>query len=232
MIWPRHFRQAGLVVAAGAPAPVPRAAGGAILQWRRGVSIGEALADARRQAGLTVSQVSMRTRIRETIIRDIERDEYSACGGDFYARGHIRAIAHAVGADPGPVIREYDASQPTPHPVTAADLFRPVMPVRMHERHRLNWAWVLGLALVVALGLIAYHLISGPHQPSRARPAAGTGPVTHRHAGHGRPHPAPTTTRAAGPYAGQVVIHLTAVEDCWVEFTTPGAGYLSQAYDG
>jgi hypothetical protein len=87
MIWPRHFRQAGLVVAAEAPAPVPRAADGAILQWRRGVSIGEVLADARRQAGLTVSQVSQRTRIRETIIRDIERDEYSACGGDFYARG-------------------------------------------------------------------------------------------------------------------------------------------------
>jgi hypothetical protein len=135
-----------------------------------------------------------------------------------------------VGADPGPLIREYDATQPKPGPVTAADLFRPVMPVRMHERHRLNWAWVLGLALVVALGLIAYHLISGPHQPSRARPAAGTGPVTHRHAGHGRPRPAPTTTRAAGPYAGQVVIHLTAVEDCWVEFTTPDGGYLSQSY--
>lgn len=51
------------------------------------MSIGQVLADARCQAGLTVSQVSQRTRIRETIIRDIERDEYSACGGDFYARG-------------------------------------------------------------------------------------------------------------------------------------------------
>jgi hypothetical protein len=32
------------------------------------------------------------------------------------------------------------------------------------------------------------------------------------------------------PYANQVVIHLTAIEDCWVEFTTPGGGYLSQSY--
>src|SRR5258708_5973517 len=164
------------------------------------------------------------------MIRGMERDESWACGGDFYARGHIRAIAHAVGADPGLLIREYDASQPKPDPVTAADLFRPVMPVRMHERHRLNWAWALGLALVVALGLIAYHLISGPQQPSRARPAAGTGPVTHRHPRHGRPHPARKPPRAAGPHAGQVVIHLTAVEDCWVEFTAPGGGYLSQSY--
>ena len=48
--------------------------------------IGETLAQARQQAGLTVAQVSARTRIRETIIRGIEDDDYSACGGDFYAR--------------------------------------------------------------------------------------------------------------------------------------------------
>ena len=35
------------------------------------MSIGESLADARRQAGLTITQVSRETRIRESIIRDI-----------------------------------------------------------------------------------------------------------------------------------------------------------------
>jgi cytoskeletal protein RodZ len=94
-------------------------------QRRRGVSIGEVLAEARRGADLTVTQVSQRTRIRETIIEDIERGDYSACGGDFYARGHIRAIARAVGADPGPLIAEYDASQRALGPVTAADLLGP-----------------------------------------------------------------------------------------------------------
>ena len=63
------------------------------------MSIGAALAEARQRAGLTVAQVSERTRIRETIIRGIEDDDYSACGGDFYARGHIRAIAKVVGTD-------------------------------------------------------------------------------------------------------------------------------------
>ena len=83
--------------------------GSEIGPWRRRVSIGEALTAARHQAGLTVTQVSQRTRIRETIIRGIEGDDFSACGGDFYARGHIRAIARAVGADPEPLIREYDS---------------------------------------------------------------------------------------------------------------------------
>ena len=68
------------------------------------------LAAARHQADFTITQVSQRTRIKETIIRGIERDDFSACGGDFYARGHIRAIARAAGADPEPLIREYDSS--------------------------------------------------------------------------------------------------------------------------
>jgi cytoskeletal protein RodZ len=72
------------------------------------VSIGETLAEARRQAGLSVPQLSHQTRIRETIIRGIEEDDYSGCGGDFYARGHIRAMARAIGADPVPLIQEYD----------------------------------------------------------------------------------------------------------------------------
>jgi transcriptional regulator with XRE-family HTH domain len=78
------------------------------------MDIGGALAEARSEAGMTITQVSERTRIRATIIRDIERDDYSACGGDFYARGHIRAIAKAVGADPVPLIKEYDTAHQPP----------------------------------------------------------------------------------------------------------------------
>lgn len=49
-----------------------RPARGAVPQWRRGVSIGEVLATARRRAGLSVTQVSQRTRIGEPIIAGIE----------------------------------------------------------------------------------------------------------------------------------------------------------------
>jgi hypothetical protein len=80
------------------------------------VSIGGALAEARSEAGLSITDVSERTRIRAAIIQGIERDDYAACGGDFYARGHIRAIAKVVGTDPVPLIAEYDAArQPHDH---------------------------------------------------------------------------------------------------------------------
>ena len=95
---------------------------GAAELWRRSVSIGAALAEARQRAGLTVAQVSERTRIRETVIRGIERDNYSGCGGDFYARGHIRGIAKAVGADPGPLVEEYDAVCRSPDVLSTVSL--------------------------------------------------------------------------------------------------------------
>jgi cytoskeletal protein RodZ len=72
------------------------------------VTVGEALAEARYRAGLTVDEVSERTRIRETVIRCIEEDDYDACGGDLYVHGYVRAIAGAIGIDAQPLIREYD----------------------------------------------------------------------------------------------------------------------------
>jgi cytoskeletal protein RodZ len=199
----------------------------AIQQWRRAVSIGEDLAEARRRAGLTVTQVSQRTCIRQTIIAGIERDEFGACGGDFYARGHIRAIAQVVGADPGPLIAGYDAAHRAPQPVMAADLFRPARPVRIHARHRAGWATVLGLALVAAVGLAAYHLVTAPRPVPGATTAAGLHRASPRPA---TSSPAAVKSPVPARYVHKVVIHLEAVEDCWVEFTTPGGGYLSQSY--
>ena len=196
------------------------------------MSIGEALAEARRRAGLSVCEVSRQTRVREPIIRGIERDDYSACGGDFYARGHIRLIARAVGADPEPLIREYDATVRSHEAVTAADLFRPVTAIRMREpQPRRTWMTALALALLLIIGLAAYKLISGTRHAPAASPAAAVraGSSTHHRGTHGAGRPAPTPA-AASLYAHEVVIHLTASQDCWVGFTTPGGAYLTQAY--
>jgi hypothetical protein len=72
------------------------------------VTVGETLTEARYQAGLSVDELSERTRIRGVVIRSIEQDDYAACGGDLYVRGYVRAIAGAVGIDAQPLIREYD----------------------------------------------------------------------------------------------------------------------------
>ena len=72
------------------------------------MSIGETLAEERQRAGLSVTQVSLQTRIRETVIRGMEADDFSLCGGNFYARGHIRSISRVIGIDPEPLVAECD----------------------------------------------------------------------------------------------------------------------------
>jgi cytoskeletal protein RodZ len=136
------------------------------------VSIGATLAAARRRAGLTVSDVSQRTRVTEPIIRGIEQDDYAACGGDFYARGHIRAIARAVGEDPVPLIDEFDSTWRSAQEVTAAEVFQPAMPLRKRERRRRRWSAGLAVLVLAVLGFATYKFVSGVG----ARPAAAASP--------------------------------------------------------
>src|ERR1700722_4318856 len=72
------------------------------------VTVGESLTQARYQAGLTIDELSERTKIRSTVIRSIEADDYAACGGDLSVRGYVRAIAGAVGVDAQGLIRAFD----------------------------------------------------------------------------------------------------------------------------
>ena len=121
------------------------------------MSIGDTLAEARRQAGLTITQVSQQTRIRESIIRAIEQGDFSPCGGDFYARGHIRSIAAVVGADPAPLIREYDEEHGPPGAMRASQIFEPATPIKIREPTNLHLGWVLAVAVLALAGFGAYH---------------------------------------------------------------------------
>jgi cytoskeletal protein RodZ len=186
------------------------------------VSIGDVLAEARCQADLTISEVSQATCIRETIIRGIERDDYSACGGDFYARGHVRSIARAVGTDSDSLIREYDLTYGAPTAITAADAFEPSTPIKLRERRGPNWSAVMALALALIVGFAVY----------QAWPSTGVSRVAAQAAAArrpGRPHRGHTAGKVTGSSPGihrspgaarDVVIHLSAIEDCWVHLTT------------
>jgi cytoskeletal protein RodZ len=193
------------------------------------VTIGDALVTARRQAGLTITQVSQRTCIRETIIRGIERDDFSACGGDFYARGHIRSIARAEGVAPEPLIREYDATQGAPEAITAADVFEPSTPIKIRERRRPNWSLAMLVALAAIVGIATYHFLLSP---TKADPTAGQRPATAHQARPGSGQhgpgqhgagPQPTSAASQGHRAGahRLLIAVTAVSgDCWIYLTT------------
>ena len=123
-------------------------------------SIGRALQQARIAAGLTVDEVSTSTRVRIPIVQAIEQDDFSRCGGDVYARGHIRTLARAVGLDPEPLVAQYDAEHGgRPAPTPAAPLFEAER-IRPEPR-RPNWTAAMVAAIVAVIGFVGFTLFNG-----------------------------------------------------------------------
>ncbi len=186
------------------------------------MSIGDALAAARRQEGLTITQVSQRTCIRETIVRGIERGDYSACGGDFYARGHIRSIARTVGLDPEELIREYDATQAPPQPITAADVFQPFTPVKLKERRRPNWSIVLLVGLVAVLGIVGFRYFGSHKSRHNSTPPAAQSSHSSK----------PVTTKPVAHTTPPRHVHVTLValpgSLSWAQLTSPSGRVIFQ----
>ena len=78
------------------------------------LTLGAALREAREAAGLTVEQVSADTRIRATLVRDLEADRFTSSGAAVYARGHVKSIASTLKIDPAPLLALFDEAEGSP----------------------------------------------------------------------------------------------------------------------
>jgi cytoskeletal protein RodZ len=200
--------------------------------------LGEALRTARAEQGRSLADVSHAINLRETVVQAIEHDDFALCGGDVYARGHIRAYARLLGLDPAPLVRSYDERTGAP-PEGARVALLADDDVPLERSGRPNWPLVVGAALLVVVALLGWQLVSelrGPGRPaeqvvgtatttptgSPTTPAAPTsGPST----GAGTtPPPATSTGTASGPTSGtattrpdQVAVALKITGETWVE---------------
>ena len=75
------------------------------------MSLGSLITQARMSAGLSIEDLSASTNIRTSLLREMESDSFSNCGGETYARGHIRNIATKLGVDPLIFITAFEEEQ-------------------------------------------------------------------------------------------------------------------------
>jgi cytoskeletal protein RodZ len=182
-------------------------------------TVGQTVARARGDAGMTVAQVAATTRIRATLISAIEADDFRLCGGDVYARGHLKSIATAVGIDPASLTAQYDVEHGAAR--AEASVVEPIaQPGRVRDpgptaglsslanslgdsmagaRSGANWSAVMALAFVVVIVIGAISVLG---RGGASQSAAGTPTPTPAASSATTSSPTPTSSApSAAPSA-------------------------------
>ncbi len=205
------------------------------------MTLGQTLGDARRAAGLALDEVSQRTRVRVAILRAMEDDDFSTCGGEFYARANLREFARVIAVPAAPLLAQYDRDHGGGEP-SSSPVFEPDAVPRPDGRG-INWSAAMALALVVVAALgIGNLVLRGKESPGTATTtvnealgatasATPSSPSPSASASTGR---APATSSPASSLVAQaprdsVTVVLAAVSGkSWVSATSAAGRQLFQ----
>ena len=189
-------------------------------------SPGLRLRRAREAAGLTLSDISARTKIAERHLSSIENDAFEALASRAYAVGFTRSYARALSLDEheyaSAVRDEFDRRSLNyeRHPSLT---FEPGDPARVPTA-RLAWLSALAAVLVIAVVFALWRnfyspaVDSGDLAPSAA---ASAKPVAVAAAGGSQPV-------APGPVAGGEVVFTAQDDGVWVKFYDASGAQLFQ----
>jgi hypothetical protein len=125
--------------------------------------VGPQLVAARTRLGLTVDRLAERTRIRPHVIESIEVDDFAPCGGDFYARGHLRTLARVLGIDVTPLLTAYD-DRYADAPINPRRVFEAELATGTHgsirgTRGGPNWSVLIAAVMALVLAWSVARLV-------------------------------------------------------------------------
>ena len=194
------------------------------------MSIGQTLIAAREEAGMSVEQVAESTRIRQTLVRAIEHDDYALCGGDFYTRGHIRSLARTVGLDPSPLIAEFDQSTGVTPAPRATAVYESEAASHRERRSGPNWSAAMAAVLVLVVVYGVAQAVTGGSGANRRGTASDPSPaVSNTAPAKPSPSPSPTDPSAVAQAArGRVTVQVRANGRSWLQVTTASGKELFQ----
>ena len=123
------------------------------------MSLGSVIRQARIDAGLSVDDLSERTSIRAGLLKEIESDDFTKCGGETYARGHLRNIAPHIKMDSQLLLELYEneqAMQPRRIQEMLAENNVMTNPV---DKKTISWKTLAGISLSTLALLAAVQII-------------------------------------------------------------------------
>ncbi|CAN1513984.1 COG1426 Predicted transcriptional regulator contains Xre-like HTH domain [Candidatus Nanopelagicaceae bacterium] len=184
------------------------------------MTLGSTIRDAREAARISVESLSESTSIRIGLLTEMESNNFAHCGGDTYARGHLRNIAAKVGIDPQIFIDLYNEEHSTEHRAIQDLLAENNVMQVPREAKKISWKVPAGVSLSVLLVIgIVQIVISNQGSELSPSPKPST-VVASENASPSAPAEAIATTT---PQSGPISLKIAAVR---------GNSYIDIVVDG
>ena len=187
------------------------------------MTLGQVIRDARIAARLSIEELSESTSVRIGLLTEMENNNFVHCGGDTYARGHLRNIANKVGVDPNVFIKLYNEEHSLENRAIGDLLVENnVMSVPV-EKKSISWKVPAAISLsVLFLFGVVQIVMSNQSSDSQSVAAASATPTAEAPV-----EPTPTEPSTPAPTVatsdGRVTLTLSAVR---------GNSYIDVIVDG
>ena len=171
------------------------------------MSLGQFIKGARESAGLSVDQLAAVTSIRTGLIIEMEKNNFINCGGDTYARGHLRNIAPKIFLDPQILIDMYNEEHSTESRKIHDMLVENNVTRIPTERKTISWK-SLAIASVAILAAIAIGQIIIANSNTTVAPVVKQSPTA---SSVDSPSPTEVVTESVSPNpTGEMALTISA----------------------
>jgi cytoskeletal protein RodZ len=171
------------------------------------MSLGQFIKGARESAGLSVDQLAAVTSIRTGLIIEMEKNNFVNCGGDTYARGHLRNIAPKIFLDPQLLIDMYNEEHSTESRKIHDMLVENNVTRIPTERKTISWK-SLAIASVAILAAIAIGQIIIANSNTTVAPVVKQSPTA---SAVSSPSPTAVATETVSPNpTGEMALTISA----------------------
>lgn len=171
------------------------------------MTLGSTIRDAREAARLSILSLSEATSIRIGLLTEMENNNFVHCGGDTYARGHLRNIAPKIGLDAQTLINLYNEEHSTENRAIQDLLVENNVMQVPSEAKKISWK-------VPAIASVAVLLLLGLVQIIISNQGSDVAPVKETISASPTPSSAPAESAAAIPNtetnSGPVELSITA----------------------
>lgn len=172
------------------------------------MNLGEVLSTARASARLSLDDLASITSVRAGLLSEMEKNNFAHCGGDIYARGHLRNIAPKIGLDAEQLIDLYNQEHSVESRSINEMLAENSVTRVPHEKKNLSWKVPAAFSLVIVLVLAVVQIvITNVNSDAPIRPVAT---ATSSPSATAEPSVNPSSEVTTSPMSGGVTMTIAA----------------------